>query len=81
MQRKSPYNGLADNELLVLFHNVKTEKYKSYLCCFSSNIFRKMTISEAKELMKWNLKEKELKISLKKRNILKLSKGRYEGSY
>jgi hypothetical protein len=51
MQRKIPYHDLAHNELLDILHNGINEKYKSYLGGFSSNIFRKRTISEAKVLM------------------------------
>jgi hypothetical protein len=51
MTRKCPVHGLKDNELLDTFYNGLTNASRSYIDSIAGNIFRNMTIKEAKELL------------------------------
>jgi hypothetical protein len=51
MTRKCPVHGLKDNELLDTFYNGLTNASRSYIDSIEGNIFRNMTIKEAKELL------------------------------
>jgi hypothetical protein len=75
-------HGLKDNELLDIFYNGLNETSRSYIECISGNIFRNMTIKEAKELLdmmaenydNWSLNEEDdTKIIHEERGTLTLS--------
>ena len=51
MTRKCPAHGMHDSELLDTFYNGLTEISRSYIDSVAGNIFRHMTIKEAKELL------------------------------
>jgi hypothetical protein len=51
LERRCPAHGFKDNELLDIFYNGLTEKSRSYLDSVAGNIFRHMTIKEAKALL------------------------------
>jgi hypothetical protein len=70
---------MQDNELLDTFYNGLTEISKSYIDGIAGNIFRNMTIEEAKGLLymmaqnyeDWNLIEEDnIKVIPKKRGVL-----------
>jgi hypothetical protein len=82
MTRNCPVHGLKDNELLDTFYNGLTEISRSYIDSIAGNIFRNITIKEAKELLdmmaknydNWTLNEEDdTKIIPKERYILTLS--------
>lgn len=51
IKRKCPGHGFSDHELLDMFYNGLTKKSRSHLYSFSGNIFRHMTVFEARELL------------------------------
>jgi hypothetical protein len=79
MTRNCHVHGMQDNELLDTFYNGLTEISRSYIDGIVGNIFKNMTIEEAKGLLymmaqkyeDWNLIEEDnIKVIPKKRGVL-----------
>jgi hypothetical protein len=75
-------HGLKDNELLDIFYNGLTSASRSYIDSIAGNIFKNMTIKEAKELLdkmlenydNWTLNEEDdTKVIPEERGMLPLS--------